>query len=176
MFINELKKIYNAQNVEHLVNVECFKLQHDIYKSFDEGKHQKLRAYAQNILRVSKRDARCSKLADLSFTATLLANRLEYGANEAVVGAFIAKGEEINGKSGRFTQMAKHRGKHHALIESVKRNIGGNKFQQLASKGALRYTAEMYVLNYAREAVNSELLSQIQEVVSCAKQTYAQTA
>jgi hypothetical protein len=150
MFINELLNTYNAENVEHLVNVECFKLQHKIYKAYDE------------------RDTRCAMLANLSVTAQQLANRIA-SDNDVVASAVISKGEQVNGISSRFRQMAKRRGKHNALVRSVQKSMGGNKFQELVSKGALTYTAEYYVLNYARDAVNSEHLSELETLVSNAR-------
>ena len=168
MFINELLNTYNAENVEHLVNVECFKLQHKIYKAYDERDTKKLLAYAQNILRVSKRDARCAMLANLSVTAQQLANRIA-SDNDTVASAVIYKGEQVNGISSRFRQMAKRRGKHNALVRSVQKGMGGSKFNELVSKGALTYTAEYYVLNYARHAVNSEQLSELETLVSNAR-------
>ena len=93
MFINELLNTYNAENVEHLVNVECFKLQHKIYEAYDKRDTKKLLAYAQNILRVSKRDARCAMLANLSVTAQQLANRIA-SDNDTVASAVISKGSK----------------------------------------------------------------------------------
>ena len=168
MFINELQNTYNAKDVAVLISKQCFEYQQKIYKAYDERNTQKLLAFAKNILRVSKRDARCAMLANLSFTAQQLANRIA-SDNDVVASAVISKGEQVNGISSRFRQMAKRRGKHNALVRSVQKGMGGSKFNELVSKGALTYTAEYYVLNYARHAVNSEQLSELETLVSNAR-------
>ena len=79
-------------------------------------------------------------------------------------------GEEVNGKSGRFTQMVNRHGHAKALVRAVECCVGANNFYKLVEQNALQYSAEFFVSKYMPFAVSKDVLNEIHQLLSTIEQ------
>ena len=157
MFINNLKKMGDTELAKASVASKARKLR----KQIEENKNpSSLMRQARNIYDVSQQHPLAKPLAKLATEATELALTLDR-KYEQIAKQVVKNGEQVNGKSGRFTQMVQRRGYAQSLVRNVEMEIGAKNFHKLVDLGAIQYTAEFFVAKYMPFAVSAEILNSI---------------
>ena len=166
MFIKKLKKLENTDLASALVKRTVADLQNRIYKHKNPIALKKL---ATNIYKVSQQHPLAKPLAKVAQQATNYACQLE-SQLDIIAKQVIKNGTEINGRSGRFTQMLNRHGSANALVRTVESAVGAKNFYKLVDKHSVQYTAEFFVAKYMPFAVSKDLLNEIHQLLSTIEQ------
>ena len=130
---------------------------------------QRLMKLATNIYQVSKQHSLAKPLAKVATEATERALELQRKL-DTIAKQVVVNGEEVNGKSGRFTQMVHRHGHAKALVRAVECCVGAKNFYKLVEKNALQYSAEFFVSKYMPFAVSKNVLNEIHQLLSTIEQ------
>jgi hypothetical protein len=166
MFIQKLKKLENTDLASALVKRQVANLQSRIYTYTNPIALKKL---ATNIYKVSQQHPLAKPLAKVAQQATNYACQLE-SKLDVIAKQVIKNGTEINGRSGRFTQMLNRHGNANALVRTVESAVGAKNFYKLVDKHSVQYTAEFFVAKYMPFAVSKDLLNEIHQLLSTIEQ------
>ena len=166
MFITKLKN-YKSGDLAIQFVTNTVKQQRQVIAQMDSP--TKLLKVATNTHKVSTQHPLAKPLAKVAKEATeraiALQNKLDTIAKQVVV-----NGTEVNGGSGRFTQMVNRHGHANALVRTVECCVGAKNFYKLVEKNALQYTAEFFVAKYMPFAVSTNVLNEIHQLLSTIEQ------
>ena len=166
MFIKKLKN-YKSDDLAIQFVANTVKEQRQVIAQIDSP--TKLLKVATNIYKVSTQHLLAKPLAKVATEATeraiALQNKLDAIAKQVVV-----NGTEVNGGSGRFTQMVNRRGHANALVRAVECCVGAKNFYKLVDKKSVQYTAEFFVAKYMPFAVSKNVLNEIHQLLSTIEQ------